>query len=37
MLRICFRSSKIFNEPGLFLVIGKRSLCLIPFPSRGRR
>lgn len=35
-MRLSFRSPKIFNEPGLFLVIGGRSICLIPFPSRGR-
>lgn len=35
-MRLCFRSPKIFNEPGLFLVIGGRSIWLIPLPSKGR-
>lgn len=37
MPRITFRSPAIFNEPGLFLVIAGRSVCLIPWPSKGRR
>jgi hypothetical protein len=35
-MRLSFRSPKIFNEPGLFLVIGSRSVCLIPLPTKGR-
>lgn len=35
-MRITFRSPKIFNEPGLFLVVGSYNLCLVPWPSKGR-
>lgn len=35
-MRLAYRSPHIFNEPGFFLVVGKRSICLLPLPSRGR-
>lgn len=35
-MRLSYRTPAIFNEPGLFLVIGSRSICLIPLPSKGR-
>lgn len=36
-MRLAYRSPRIFNEPGLYLVVGARSLCLLPLPSKGRR
>lgn len=35
-MRITYRTPNIFNEPGIFLVIGGRSICLIPLHTKGR-
>jgi hypothetical protein len=34
-MRLAVRSAKLFEEPGIFLIVGKHAICLIPFP-RGR-
>lgn len=35
--RLSYRTPAIFNEPGIFVVLGARSFCLLPLPSKGRR
>lgn len=35
MIRVAFRSPRFFNEPGLFVLVGKRSICLVPLPGRS--
>jgi hypothetical protein len=35
-MRFAWRSPKFFEQPGWFLVIGRREVCLIPFP-RARK
>lgn len=37
-MKLAYRSPRFFSEPGLFFVVGGRSVCLLPLPKgRGAR
>jgi hypothetical protein len=33
-MKLAWRSPKFFEEPGLFVVVGRRSVCVLPVPRK---